>query len=103
MDRAAQRRRADDVTIEQQRVELPRREALEARPESDVRIGGHLRLQTDEMLDGCECVERRTLQEQLTGERGAVQPTIADHLHARRAYAQALLGRRGPTSRMTCR
>ena len=89
MDRAAQCRRTHDAALGEKSIELIRIEPLEPRPQRDMRVGRHLRLQPDEVLDRRERVEPGPGEQQLAGERGAVQRPIAEQLHGGRAYAQA--------------
>jgi hypothetical protein len=83
MDRPAHDADPHGAALEQRRLELGRLEALEPRPERDVRVARHLRLQPDEVADD---VERRKVdppQQVLARERRPVQRAIGERLAQR--------------------
>jgi hypothetical protein len=55
-------------------------EALEPRPQRDVRVTGHLGLQPDEVVDGVVHRHRHSPEEQLAGERRPAEGARRQHL-----------------------
>ena len=80
VDRRPHHGRAHDGAIRQELRERLRPEPVEARPEGDVRVAGHLRLKPDQMLDRLERCQLRALEQQLPSERRAAEGARAERL-----------------------
>jgi hypothetical protein len=76
------RRAHDDgphhVAVEQQPLQLLRTEAPEPRPEADVGIARHLRLQADELANDVERRPFDALEQVLPRQRRAVQLAVGE-------------------------
>ncbi len=83
MDRPAHEHGADDPVREQCALERLSPEALDARPEADVRCRSPLRLQAGDALDRRHDPEPAPLQEELPRERRAVQLAERQYAHCR--------------------
>ena len=80
MDRRPHHGRAHDGAIRQELRERLRPEPVEARPESDVRVAGHLGLEPDEVLGRLERCQLRALEQQLSSQRRAAEGARAERL-----------------------
>ena len=80
MDRRPHHGRAHDRAIRQELRERFRPEPVEARPESDVRVAGHLGLEPDEVLGRVERCQLRALEQQLARERRPSEGARAERL-----------------------
>jgi hypothetical protein len=85
-----------------ERTQLGRVERLEARPQRDVRVLGHLRLHADEPLDHLERGLARAREQALPREQCAVQRAIGQGLrrHARTIRVRAGAALRRGTERL---
>ena len=80
VDRPTHERQPDGLTIDEQPPELVRVEAFDARPQADVRGKRPLRLEPEQQLGHVRGLRPRPLEQELAGERGAVQRPPAEHL-----------------------
>jgi hypothetical protein len=72
------RPRADRLPPCDQIAQLLGPETFDARPERDIRVLGHLRLEADELLDHVDRPRARALEQALTPEQRAVQLARAE-------------------------
>ena len=92
VQRAAHRRDAYNASFSQRLAQLVTAKTDEARPQTNEGCSGNLRLHSGQPLDGSDRRRLLALEEHLSRERGAIEPTTCQCVwcpgHGRESYAR---------------